>query len=149
MGVVIVGLIFSGAGILLLWAAQGWRGRVKDTLRWPAVPGRITNAELCADTSGDGVSYFPHVTYSYEVDGKIFENDAIAIGGSTGTFRGRAQRWLDRHPKGSLVTVHYDPSDPTSAVLQRRSTNARLATLIGLVALVAGVAMIGFALRLI
>lgn len=139
------GLVFVAAGMLLVYSALSMRRMVKAAQSWPSVSGRIVKSQLGATAaSGSGSSWVAVVEYSYEVDGTPYQNDALALGGATGTLKSRAQACVERYAQGSNVTVYYAPDDPKRACLERRSTNAPIATTIGVVAVLAGSALTVF-----
>ena len=110
-------LTFFAAGIgISIW---GWSvlqdARVSES--WPATDGEILSSNVREDTDEDGTSYFGDVTYRYSVDGISYVTDNVSFGQYGGS-RGHAEEIVDRYPAGSGGTVHYDPADPVTAVLE-------------------------------
>ncbi|HUF38024.1 MAG TPA: DUF3592 domain-containing protein [Anaerolineales bacterium] len=86
---------------------------------WPTVEGRITASEVehSSDAEG-GDSYTPHVTYTYQVNGRSYENFTIKFGETSYGSERTALEILARYPVGQAVRVHYDPTNPDRAVLE-------------------------------
>jgi hypothetical protein len=80
--------------------------------------GQITSSYLIGPISGDdGPSYYPHVTYEYTVNGNTYEGERImTLPVDSG--RNSALGVVVKYPNGSMVTVHYSPSDPSFAMLE-------------------------------
>ncbi len=62
----------------------------------------------------------PVVEYAYRVDGRDHHGARIAFGAEVAGGRALAEATTARYPKGSAVTVHYDPANPAFAVLEPR-----------------------------
>lgn len=88
------------------------------TLAWPTVDGVVTKTRLKHDRSGDDDSWIVRVRYRYEVEGKVYQGRGVRHHAVTsfGT-KARAEDWLARHAEGRTVKVHYDPADPSEALL--------------------------------
>jgi hypothetical protein len=96
-----LGLILSG---IVLSAAAGWFTCLGLSSRhWPRVQGYVTH-------SNNDTSYHADISYAYTVNGREFTNDDIGIGRNPGDDDVKAL--LISHPKGSPITVYYDPGKP-------------------------------------
>ena len=82
------------------------------------VAGVVTDSHVDSSTDSDGhTSYYPRVTFRYEVDGNEYRDGQlriVAIGGGSKS----AQRRAGQYPVGKEVDAFYDPSDPSVAVIQ-------------------------------
>ncbi len=61
------------------------------------------------------------MSYSYEVGGTVFNGDRIHYGHDSidNTYlEGAAEKRLEPYRIGGAVTVHYNPNDPSQAVLE-------------------------------
>src|ERR1700749_911822 len=91
-------LTLAGANMLAVQGLQIYRGL--RSRHWPRVSGRITR--------------LPKVRYAYEVDNRSYESTRLS-------FSTIAPSW-DRLPStlqpGQTVSVSYDPSNPSRAVLR-------------------------------
>jgi hypothetical protein len=61
--------------------------------------------------------YYPEVTYEYQVDGTTYTSSKINVI-MFGSDISYAQGVLNRYPIGSTVDVHYNPDNPSDAVLE-------------------------------
>jgi len=111
-----------GAGSALrrvLWLWQGWQNRA-----WPSVEGVVLHAsvrhkyEPRGGATGSRSVYVPEIAYAYEVDGRSFEGEAIAVGPIASGFAGVVGRLVDEFQVGSSVPVHHHPRHPERAVLR-------------------------------
>jgi hypothetical protein len=97
--------------------------RGASTKTWPAASGVVIDSAIAADRDGGRQRFRPVVRYRYEVDGQRYEGSRIQWIDQGYRKYTRARRLLDRYRNGSIVTVHYDPSRPGSAVLQTGGSN--------------------------
>jgi hypothetical protein len=67
----------------------------------------------------EGVAHFAEISYSYEVAGKKHFGKRISFLDSGGR-ESRARSILARYPKGSIVTVFYDPKNASLCVLEKK-----------------------------
>lgn len=73
-------------------------------------------SELISDPHDAGS--MAKIGYSYHVDGHRYESNQVSYTArSTSAAANRAV--VDRYPKGSRVTVYYDPHAPRRAVIER------------------------------
>lgn len=90
--------------------------------KWALADGRILSAEIAERESMDAeskmVSRTPIIRYEYEVEGKRYESQRVSNVGLTSNWSPEIDELLGRYPAGSEVWVFYDPSDPSSAVLE-------------------------------
>ncbi|MBK7896985.1 MAG: DUF3592 domain-containing protein [Candidatus Promineifilaceae bacterium] len=110
-------IVFFAVGIgLSIW---GWsvlqNARVSES--WPTTDGEILSSSVRVDRDEDGTSYFGDVTFRYLVDDFSYTSDNVSFG-QYGGDRDHAEAIVARYPAGSGVTVHYDPADPETAVLE-------------------------------
>ncbi len=95
--------------------------------RWPNVEGKIVNVKVRTYnvsksrgvSSGDNKTYYPNISYSYEVNGMQFNSERYKLGETFDSFktkpeaRAAAKKFIVDEP----ITVFYDPDDPSSSVL--------------------------------
>lgn len=134
--VVVAGLVGLSIGIRNL--RQGYL-----SLRWPSVEGLITSlgaTEHCTD--GETFVLIPHITYDYSVGGIAYSGSRIAFGDDTSVSLGYARSVCSRYPTGKQVRVFYNPSEPSSSVLDAGPAHAAwFATFASGVFLVVGLAL--------
>jgi hypothetical protein len=132
-----------GGGLLLLVLAFLQRSKAKKAQSWPNVPGNVLSSEMTMSTREDSdgdvsTVYYPNVVYTYSVDGNTYTSDAIGVGKAS-TTQAKAAQILAGYPVGTAVTVYYNPSDPTQAVLNPKGSNFIAFLLLGIVLIVIGV----------
>jgi hypothetical protein len=85
---------------------------------WTQTTGMVETSEIVqrSDSEG-GTSSYPHVVYTYQVNGQTLKSDRIQPGGDVGGLV--AYRIQKKYPAGMQVTVHYNPQNPTESLLDR------------------------------
>jgi hypothetical protein len=129
------------AGLFCLGSAVGLGGcafnqveRVKQVQAWPTTTGVVIESKLLVshrhpDLTDPGrvqepgihierarTEYDADIRYRYEVSGAGFEGRSVTPGNVA--VDDDVRRWVAKYPKGSKVTVHYNPARPTDAVLE-------------------------------
>jgi hypothetical protein len=77
--------------------------------------------------------YEPVIEYSYRVDGREYHSTQIAFGGKLAGSEELAQAKAARYPQGADVVVHYDPKNPSNAVLDAKVAYAKPLLVVALV----------------
>jgi hypothetical protein len=127
-------------GVLLLAIFVAvWR-RSRAAQRWPHVVGQVISSKVEVYESTARRRYVPRVRYNYKVAGRAFESESIYLDAEVAGSRGYAEKIAGRYPAGSLVTVHYDPADPSLCALDRSPGLTWL--LLGIGLLLMGVAVL-------
>lgn len=111
-----------GVGMLLLsvlptlydWARMQW---------WQPVPATLVAARLETSRSSKSSSYTVKASYRYQVAGREYQGDRVAISGggdNVGDFQEALGARLEQALRdGAPVQVWVSPSDPTEAVIDR------------------------------
>ncbi|MBI3878120.1 MAG: DUF3592 domain-containing protein [Verrucomicrobia bacterium] len=82
-------------------------------------PGRVTRSEVIRSRGSKGSSsYSAKIFYTYEVNGQKLTGDQYHFGNMSNSDSRWANATVAAHPAGKEVTIHYDPADPTRAVLK-------------------------------
>jgi hypothetical protein len=123
-------VIFAGiAGLVSLMLFEGSRFGSKAGSRWPTVRGKVvesgTESYRARVNKSTVTSYAPVVEYSYLVNGHEYHSRQIKLdddGG--GDSRAEAAEIAARYPKDSGVDVHYDPTSPGNAALEKPTGTA-------------------------
>lgn len=151
MGLAIVfGVVFFGIGLALLLVGISSRKKAKAAEAWPTAPGIIQNSGLQENRHYDSedhhteINYEPQVQYQYSVMGQTYNGDHLAFGKASYDFR-TASKKIAPYPQGAAVTVHYDPANPTNAVLETKAAGGVVLLIIGVLFMAIGfvVAMVG------
>jgi len=131
LAIVGIGVVLLGFGAYT--GVQGERSR-----KWPTVPGIVAESDVRyhRNPNDNRRSSSARITYRYTANGTTY------LGHRTSYFKDffdGAITQVSRYPQGTWVTVHYDPGDPGTAVLDPGAGPAS-----GL-ALLAGVGCFGYA----
>ncbi len=131
----------------------GVRGlvRAEASEDWPTAQGRVVASSLETHTSRDdgGTTYHAEVLYEFTVDGVVYNGNKVTYGSYGSSNPSHARRILNRYPKGVDVTVHYQPGDPETCVLEPgRSPATWFLPVFGAIFLGAGMLMAVFIPRL-
>lgn len=108
-------LVFGGA-----LAFGGGRSiyRAYTSQRWPVAQGHVLSNSVEKLRSRRSVSFMPHVSYEYAVNGKSYTSETLAFGaGITAGALEDANAYVHHYPKGAEVPIHYAPDDAALACL--------------------------------
>lgn len=119
--------------------------RFEASATWPKVDGLIVESELFHGKAapGKGPNYAPQVRYEYKVGDTQYESRRIGLISISGSNRVAATNILKAYPKGSQVSVWYDPTKPSYSVLNREAPTkkeSRFLWFIVVILLISGVA---------
>lgn len=114
------GLLFTGAGAAIVLSELREFSRSMASEDWSPVEGEVEEAEVATTYSPQNRStYSPQVRYHYAVQGTKYASDRIAFGGRVSTsWRGYAEKVVDRYRRMGKVKVYVSPDDPALAVLE-------------------------------
>lgn len=108
----------------LATAFDAWRDHVHAG--WPAAQARVADCEI-HEYQSQGNSYGIRCRFTYvaagqdaaaRIDSRPVTDPARVIWQSAGSVGlGELQAWVDAHPAGTQVELHYDPARPDSAAL--------------------------------
>lgn len=118
----LIGVLVGSA--LMLLQAYGFSQSL-ESRSWPVTSGTVQSAGMVrAGTRRQrGRRHVkPKITYSFQVNGEKHTATRTEFGGFQLTWRylhrlGFKHPLLKKYPKGSRVTVHYDPDSPKNATL--------------------------------
>jgi len=122
----IVGLLGEFAGlctifVLIVTVAEGWQEHAQA--QWPTTMARVEKCGLRRTSSGRRNGYYIDCRLSYEVGGaefvaRLYSRTAPApeVWQYPPNQIGPLQEWLDKHPQGTKITVHFDPGNHGKAV---------------------------------
>jgi hypothetical protein len=108
-------------GLALLGAAILKAIEHRKVQSWRTVPGRVIRSERGTEIriGGPVTPEVPvaNIAYSYEFDGESFVGTRLTLAERIDPRE--VDALLRRYPVGAIVSVHVDPDDPSSSVLQR------------------------------
>jgi hypothetical protein len=94
---------------LALALGGAWEERkAMASRRWPTVDGTVVQSRLVSRRG-----WRADVSYAYTVAGAQYRNDSTSLDVFSSE---RAQ--VAQYPTGTRVTVHYDPADPATSILE-------------------------------
>ncbi len=122
------GLVFIGGALWL-------RNMSARASGWPAVEGEVTKSLLETEHLANTAS--ASIAYRFTVDGHEYEASQFSFAVQSAMLV-HAKRLLVEYPVGRKVQVHYDPSNPSSAVIQTGPSGWKLFAASGAVFVAAG-----------
>jgi hypothetical protein len=107
--------------------AQGeWnRAQAHASRGWPTVPGEVQESRIDSKWSQHRRLYHLVLSYRYEVGRDGYDGDMAAFGPSWLASKTSTETLARKYPVGAKVTVHYDPDDPKTSVLDVTDAMAR------------------------
>lgn len=125
-GAVVPGvLFFAAAGLVMSLFLVANLRTAMAAARWPTATGTILSSVaephriLASRGQGQTVTVWsPVVEYSYRVQDRDYHGTRLAFGADVAGAQARAEATVARYPAGRTVTVHFDPANPSSAVLE-------------------------------
>ena len=110
--------------LFILWDS---RRQSTQAAGWPMATGCIVSSGVesyitsVGSTSSDRVRLFEAVVeYSYQVEGREYHSTQVAFGAKVAGSQESAEARAARYPAQSDVVVHYDPTNPSNAVLETK-----------------------------
>ena len=108
--------------LAMLWAS---RRQATEASGWPQTSGRIVAStvenyrqRVGGARTGTLVTFYqPVVEYAYRVADHDYHSTQLSFGGKAAGSQEIAEAKAARYPLGSEVVVHYDPKNPSNAVL--------------------------------
>jgi hypothetical protein len=123
----LVGLLGLFAGLCSIFAlvvtvAEGWKEHAQA--QWPVATARVERCGLHQTSSGRRDWYYIDCRLSYVVGAQEILTRVYSSSVPSPTVWqyppnqiGPLQDWVDNHPQGMLIAVHYNPVNPKKAVL--------------------------------
>ena len=142
-----LGGVFAAVGIGLVVFGLRERKKAKATETWPIANGSILSSRMDQQTRTERnqgrtytrTSYTPNIEYTYTAGGQTYHGSRVFPGASMSYDHGTAQNIVNRYQPGAAVAVHYDPGDPTQAVLETKAKGGNLFLILGGVFAVLGI----------
>jgi hypothetical protein len=118
-----VGLVFLVIGIVFFFNATRNRKKAEESLLWPTTKGLICAATMKEHKHQDSKgrrttsTYEPVIEYTYTVMGQSYTGNKVALGVRSFDSN-QAYEIFNRFPLGNHVDVHYNPQNPSEAILE-------------------------------
>jgi hypothetical protein len=118
-------MIFLTAGVLALFVSlilylrfSRDDARGERSLAWPTTNGHITQSRLdVREHRTQSAEYVDLIDYEYTVGGRPFHGQTVDLQVRNVNDRAAMQAFVDSYTAGQEVSVHYDPQDPSRALL--------------------------------
>lgn len=124
-----------GAAVIYFLRVQKYKKALAQST-FPTVSGRINSSTVIekehTTRNDDGstdtdFSYTPKVTYTYEVNGKSYQNSRIAVlDEASFSRREQAEQFISSYPEGKELPIFYDPSDPKISFLNNQVNSKKI-----------------------
>jgi hypothetical protein len=108
--------------VVVVTAAQAWQEHPQA--RWPEVTARVNSCGLERTSSGRREKFYIRCRLSYAVGAEqnttsVYSSNVPApeIWQYPPNQIAPFERWVDEHPEGTPIVVHYDPADHAKVVL--------------------------------
>lgn len=101
------------------------------SIYWPTTKGKVLTSEV-EGALGKGPHFSAIVRFEYLIQGRRYESSTVHFAQRKFRLATSADDVVRSYPVGSEVTVHYDPYEPDTAVLETSPSDAYRAVLWGL-----------------
>ncbi len=119
-------LILFGFSFFSIGAFLCWLGVISPVVKsfesrsWVKVPCTIRGSEVKSRHSSEGVTYKIAITYTYAVDGKLYQSNRYDFNDAASSGQKGKAKVVARYPVGMESVCWVNPDDPTEAVLSRK-----------------------------
>lgn len=122
-GGMVFGIIFLLIGLAIIYFGITGVLSGNASKNWPTTPGTMivsnfTSTYSCDNNNGCQTYYNLVLEYSYSVSGKSYMGNMLSLSSSSSTSYNYVYGIINQYPPGANVTVYYNPSNPSQAVLQ-------------------------------
>jgi len=109
-----------------LYAQGEWnRVQARASRAWPTVPGVVQESRIDHKQTQYTRLHRLVLRYRYEVGRDGYDGDMAEFGPSWVRAKDSIEALAQKYPVGAKVTVHYDPNDPKTSVLDVSDAMAR------------------------
>jgi hypothetical protein len=106
-------------GVYCLWSGASDIISTAKEKSWPTVQGTVHAKDVWMRSGRHGSNdYIPSLRYYYELNGTAYTSETIRHGGLSTPSKTEAFAIISPYAVGMPTTVHYDPHNPSNAVLQ-------------------------------
>jgi len=121
----ILGAIMFPCAAFLYAQDEWYRALAHASRTWPTVHGVVQESKVKSKLTQYGTLYRLALSYRYEVGRDGYDGDMAEFGPSWVMEKELIEGFAEKYPAGAKVTVHYDPSDPKTSVLEVSDEMAR------------------------
>lgn len=144
---IIVGVVFIGFGLIFLLVSLLQMKKAKAAASWPVTTGVVLTSSLAERRSHNSkthhttITYEPKVQYEYSLMGQKFSGNRVTFGYASYD-RTTAENKIAPYPQGGTVQVHYDPDDPSKAVLEPKAAGGTSSIVVAVIFFIVGLALL-------
>lgn len=122
----ILGAILFPLGTFYYARSKWNQERARLSRTWPTVPGQVQSSEIERRITGlPMVMWRLALSYGYRVSEIGYQGDAVQFGARYVSSKELIFTLAKKYPPGAAVTVHYDPDDPATSVIETSDEMAR------------------------
>jgi len=112
-------LLLIVSGLYLIWTGVSGMIFSQTAKSWPTVQGTVHVKNVWTRHGRHGFKdYIPVVRYYYELNGAAYTSEKITHESMSASTKADAMKMLSPYFVGMPTTVHYNPQNPSDAVLQ-------------------------------
>jgi len=104
-------------GVFVFIAVSSIVQHLDAEARFLQTQGIVLASEIKSHSDSDGTTYSPFIEYTYTVNGHTYTSTRYEFSSWSASDHGAVKRIVDAYPKDKRITVHYDPDDPSKAIL--------------------------------
>ncbi len=120
MTLLISGCVFGVLNVVLLAVVFFMRRKVNEVKNWPSVGGVVISSHIEYRASSEGGDTpYPVVLYAYQIGQQTYQANKIAPGPEVGGWG--ADKTVAKYAPNRMVTVYYNPQNPSEAVLEKNA----------------------------
>ncbi|MCP4349773.1 MAG: DUF3592 domain-containing protein [Desulfobacterales bacterium] len=137
-------IVFIGLPICLIGAGgHGLYTSYQIKTKWGVTEARVLSSKVKRFVQPKRIFYRPYIMYEYEVNGVKYRSNNVSTIGFFDTSYTATKEIIDEHPKGKLITIHYDKKNPDDAVIINNIAMSVLITGLGII-MISGIFFILF-----
>jgi hypothetical protein len=122
----------------------------RGSINWRTVPAEILSSKVKvsqqeAEKKRTYTVYSANISFRYTVNGQEFTSNHAMVDQPAKTFSRDAEALVAKFPPGKTVMAHYDPANPSYAILETgASKSSYIAFLFGILLMTIGMVFFGF-----
>jgi hypothetical protein len=156
--VIIVSVILIISGIVFIVGGIGYIDQKSASEQWLSTNGIVLSSNMSVLSWYEYVhrvgmaprtSYIPHITYQYTVNNILYTSSNISLENKSSDVKRDTEALIERYQPGQNVTVYYNPTNPTQAILETSASRGQWLLIVGIILIVVGAISLAFILRIL
>ncbi len=129
-------IFFIGAAIILIGSGgHGIYISYQIETKWGLTEARVLSSKVKRSVQPRRIFYRPYIVYKYEVNGVEYRSNNVSTRGLLNNSDTAVKEIIDEHPKGKLITIHYNKKNPDNAVIINNIASSALMIGVGIIPL--------------